>query len=685
MTELPLPPPLPVPDLAERLLDLAASVLEVGRIDGRGTPAIDEGPPLARAAAAAPGWGMAALGTADLPGDLLPWLQVGRVAVADSTTGPVAVALVRLGVVRVWREGRRQDLSTVAFLGGRVAGVQSRWLLFEVAEPRALLAAMPGAPATPWRRLFHLLRAEREDVTLVVVYGAAAGLLALAVPLMAQVLTNTIAFGAFQQPVLALAFGLFLCLAVAACLRAAQHFAVELLERRLLVRTADDISRRLDRVKLEKLDEYHGPELVNRFFDVFNAQKALGVLLLDGVAAALQGLAGLVLLGLYHPALLSFDLVLIALAVGLLFAPVRRGQQTAIEESNSKYALASWLQEVARTPGVHRLGGAALNRPRTAALSRRWLAARADHFRVHFAQFGGALALQAAASAVLLGLGGWLVVAGQLSLGQLVAAELVVASLLAALAKFAEKLESVYDLLAALDKVGKLVDLPMAPLGSEEGLAPEKAARLDLRAVQVDAAGASWTMSLGAGQRGALVVRDPDARRRLAEAVCGLRAPASGWLAYDGMHLGMNSPSTSDEGVMLLRAEDLVGGTLRDNLTLGRLDRAPREVEEALRAVGVLDRARPLDLDAELRPGGRPVSAGLAARLLAARAILGRPRLLVVDALLDDLDDTDREAVRAALEGLGGRSTVLVLTGDLAVASSVRSDSTPGAGSGGAA
>ena len=58
-------------------------------------------------------------------------------------------------------------------------------------------------------------------------------------------------------------------------------------------------------------------------------------------------------------------------------------------------------------------------------------------------------------------LGGWLVVAGQLTLGQLVASELIITAIVAAVAKLGKQIESFYDLMAATDKLGVLLDLPL--------------------------------------------------------------------------------------------------------------------------------------------------------------------------------------------------------------------------------
>ena len=374
--------------------------------------------------------------------------------------------------VEVWEpaaDDERRPLSWRDFvrrLGEGDAERPRSWLLAEPAAPAGDLIGTPGAELGAFARLWSLLRNERKDLWVVAIYAAAIGVLGLAVPVVVQVLVNTVAFGALLIPILVLSFILFLALAFAAVLRGFKRYVVEILQRRVFVRMVADLAWRLPRVRVSAFDRQHGPELLNRFFDVLTVQKAASSILVDGVSAVIQAVVGLLLLAVYHPALLGFDVFLLLAIVVLLIGLGRRGPATAITESKVKYQVAGWLEEVAAHPGVFKLaGGAELAVQRADEISHRYLDARESHFKVFFRQYMGTLGLQVVAASGLLGLGGWLVVERQLSLGQLVAAELVVASVLAAYAKFADKLETFYDLLAGLDKLGTLIDLPLESQG----------------------------------------------------------------------------------------------------------------------------------------------------------------------------------------------------------------------------
>ncbi len=189
--------------------------------------------------------------------------------------------------------------------------------------------------ATPLRRVRQLLDLDREDIVVVIVYGVALGLLSLAVPIAVQSLVNTVAFGSLIQPLVVLTVLLAIALTGAAVLRALQIRIAEMLQRRLFVRIVAEIGSRLPRVSAETLRDRNGPELLNRFFDVFTTQKSVTSLLLGGVDAVLIALVGLVVLAFYHPALLAFDLVLI-LGATFVLVPLGRGERARASLSRKR-------------------------------------------------------------------------------------------------------------------------------------------------------------------------------------------------------------------------------------------------------------------------------------------------------------------------------------------------------------
>jgi len=106
---------------------------------------------------------------------------------------------------------------------------------------------------------------------------------------------------------------MFAFLFVAAVLRALQTFVAECLQRRLFVRTADDFARHFARAEMEAFDGRNPTDIVNRFFEVSTVQKSMASLLVDGVGVVMITIVGLAVLAFYHPYLLTFAAVMVAL------------------------------------------------------------------------------------------------------------------------------------------------------------------------------------------------------------------------------------------------------------------------------------------------------------------------------------------------------------------------------------
>jgi len=521
----------------------------------------------------------------------------------------------------------------------------------------------------PFVRLKQWLQLESEDAWVVVIYTAATGLISLVVPIAVQAVVNTIAFGTLLQPLAVLTILVFAALLAVAWLSGYRQYVVEMIQRRVFVRLAGDVADKLVRVEPKAFDRYHGPELVNRFLEVVTVQKAGATLLLDGLTVAVQTLIGMILLAVYHPFLLAFD-VLLALSLFVVLVPMGSGAvPTAVKESKAKYNLLAWLEELARHQiAVKSRAGLALALERTNELVKDYLHYRAAHFRVLIRQIVGSFVLQAFASATLLGVGGWLVIDRQMTLGQLVAAELVVALVTSGITKFGKHLELFYDLMASLDKLGYLTDLPKE---REDGEAfPRKNGAASVRLISATVvAGDSIpllrdvTVEAGAGERIGLLGSTGSGKSTLLDVLYGLRQPGRGRVEIDNRdYRELNLGDLRDQ-IALVREPQIFEGTVVENLRLGREDLTTDRARKALEEVGLLEHIlkMPNGIYTTLSTGGAPLSAGQAVQLELARAVAHEPRVLVLDECLDWLEDLpERGRLLDLVFGPRDRWTVIV-------------------------
>ncbi|MEZ4333823.1 MAG: ABC transporter ATP-binding protein [Myxococcota bacterium] len=526
------------------------------------------------------------------------------------------------------------------------------------------------AGPSPFERLLTLLRPDRSDLWAIVAYAAAIGGISLATPIAVQQLVNSIAFGGLVQPVVVLALLLLAALAVSAVLSAVQSWVTELIQQRIFVRVVIDVADRLPRVQARAFDRHHGPELVNRVFDVVTVQKSLSMLLLEGTSLVLQTGAGLLILSFYHPLMLAFSGLLVAGIFVVVVVLGRRAVPTAIAESKAKYDAVGWLQELARHPSTFRdAEQRRFARQHADTLVASWVGARSAHFRIVLRQLIGALALQGVASSALLALGGMLVVQGQLTLGQLVASELIITLIVSTVAKFGKQLEKYYDLLAAMDKLSVVFDLPLERDGGTELPPAEGPAGLEVAGVRFGYGAHpvlhDLDLRIEPGDRVALEGPPGSGKSSLLDLLFGLRPPSSGHLAIDGRDYRDLSLESLRQSVALVRRSETFAGTVRENLRVGRRGFDDAEMLRALEAVGLVEvmRQLPQGLDTRLSTDGRPLSQVQLARLMIARAMLSRPRVLLLDRVFEDLDPQARERIGDVVFADDAPWTTLVVTG----------------------
>ena len=501
---------------------------------------------------------------------------------------------------------------------------------------------------TPLQRLWKLLLSDKKDLAVLLVYTLVTGLVSLAIPLAAQALVNTIAAGIFLQPLIVLSLLVLGGLLFAAVLRMLKFCLVENLQRRIFARITLLLSERIPSIKSSALNTEYMPELINRFFDVMTVQKSWAKLLLEGPAALLQVSIGLILMAFYSPFLLGFDLIIIVFIIFAVSVLGIGGLKTSINESVLKYKVAEWLEDMGRcqtslkTNGfkdflVKRSDGLVLN----------YLRVRGEHFAVLFRQAFGTYLFQAVGSAGILAIGGWLVINRQLTLGQLVAAELVILNVLSALEKLIRNCDTFYDLLTGLDKVGHISDLPVEREtgldlpGGNDGLSVD-CIKLHFAYEGRSEILCGLNLSIDRGQRASLVGASGAGKTTLASLLCGLQEASHGTVEIGGHDVrDLNLKSLRRQVGFVGDANEIFEGTIEENISLGRPTVSHQDVRWAIDTAQLSDELvrLPDGLNTVLVSGGRNLSRGQVQRVLIARAIAERPRLLILDEAFTGIDE----------------------------------------------
>ncbi|RPD48440.1 ABC transporter ATP-binding protein [Hymenobacter sediminis] len=530
---------------------------------------------------------------------------------------------------------------------------------------------------TPGQRLLRLVSAERRDIVYLYVYAALAGLISLTLPLGVQSVIGFVSSGDVSTSLVVLigfiVFGTFLV----GALQVMQLHLVEYIQQRLFARISFDFAVRLPRVRTESLNGQYLPELVNRLLDTPTLQKGLSTLLVEFTAAAIQILFGLILLSLYHYIFIAFGLLLIFMLALMVRFTGPNGLESSLEESKYKYRVVAWLEDVARTVQTFRHAPRqqmAINR--TDNLVEGYLTARQSHFRVLVTQFWGFVAFKTLITAALLILGCWLLISKQINIGQFVAAEIVIILTISAVEKVLLKLDVVYDALTSLDKIGHVLDLPVLP--ARQGVAlplsdTRAGLRVEVRRLSYSYPGSTKqpvhdvTLTLEPGQHLGLAGFDGSGKTTLLRIMAGLLDDYTGVVAYDGLPL----QDISSEAMGLhvgdnISHQHLFEGTLLQNVTLDQASISPEDVAWALELVGLRDNLYTRSQGLNSRIGiGTPLSDSVRQKLLLARALVRRPRLLLLDTFLPGVEPAERLRILTRLLDPVHPWTVVVASNDV--------------------
>lgn len=519
----------------------------------------------------------------------------------------------------------------------------------------------------PRQRLIDLLSLERKDILLIIILMGGVGFINLAIPISVQALINTVTMGSLMKPLLIISFMLFIFLLLAGLFYVLEIFIVELIQRRIFCRIATDASNKTQGAKYDTADAEDLQELVNRFFEVTSVQKSVATLLTIGVATILQGMVGSIILVFYS----IYFAVVVALVMLIILVIVyvigRKAPLTAIAESHAKFELAAWLETIARNLNTFKFSsGVSLAQERTSQLASEYLEKRSAHFRILIKQYLGGVLIYALGGTAMLALGGTLVIKGQINLGQFVAAELIIFAVLASFLRFIGQLEYYYDLLASLDKVGYIQDLPQEKAPSRE-IAVQRpiklsAVNLGYHYLRHTASQSGISFTLQPGSSLAVLGVAGSGKSSLAALLTGLKQPEQGHVEFNDIVIDQFRLNELRKHIGCVGKPEIIEGNVVENVLIGRDDIPLGTVTQLLSKLGLMPSINQFrdGLDTRLSVNGAPLSTTQVNLLMLARGIVGQPGLLIVDGVLDSLDDADLDRVLPLLLDLPDCSVVIM-------------------------
>lgn len=502
---------------------------------------------------------------------------------------------------------------------------------------------------TPLQRYFKLLLLDKKDVYQIIFYAIFAGLVSLSLPLGIQAIINFIQSGRVTVSWVVLVVFVVIGVALVGILSLMQLRITENLQQKIFVRSSFEFAARLPRIKFEELYDSYPPELANRFFDTMTIQKGTSKLLIDFSAALLQILFGIILLSFYHPYFIMLGFLLLVLLYLIFKYSYFIGLENSLKVSKYKYKVAGWLQEMARNNYSFRK-----ERNYDFALQKNdkfaseYLNYRESLFNVLKRQFSHLIVFKIIITASLLSIGGYLVISQEMNIGQFVAAEIIILLVINSVEKIILGLETLYDVLTAVEKIGLVTDLTMEEDTNYEANKCFHAITLTTESLSIQFPGSAKkildniNLKIDQGERVFIEGKNGSGKTTLIRILSGLLQSSEGaFYINDDTFRKINLKQYRSQIGNIIHSETPFEGSILDNIIFNNPDCSDEDLKWALDGVQLTTyiKSLPKGLETQIFPEGQQLSSSNAQKILLARSIINKPKVLFYEDPTDAMDE----------------------------------------------
>jgi ABC-type bacteriocin/lantibiotic exporter with double-glycine peptidase domain len=507
------------------------------------------------------------------------------------------------------------------------------------------------------KRFFRLLELDRKDIGYIYLYAIFAGIITLSLPLGIQAIINLMVGGEVSSSLFLLIGIISAGIAFNGFLTVMQLTVTETLQRRIFTRSAFEFAWRIPRLKLEALSGIYPPELINRFFDTITVQKGIPKILIDFSTALLQIVFGVILLSLYHPFFVFFGLLLLFILFFIFRFTVKRGLQTSLTESKYKYQVAHWLEELGRAMNIFKLSGTS-NLPvrRTDELVGSYLDARKNHFKVLLIQYGSVVLFKTLITAILLTLGSVLVIQNKISIGQFVAAEIIVILIMNSAEKLILSMENIYDVLTGLEKIGFVADLP---LEQSKGIHLDKIQSQQGIEIELDGVTFKYqdssqptlkniSLHIKPGEKICISGFNGSGKSTLTKLLGGLYTSYEGMITFNSIPLkNIHLDSLRKEIGTLSSQDEIFNSTILENISLGNTEVSFQTILNTAKEIDLHNYINQLPdgYNTMLIANGLNIPRSMRTKIILARTLIFQPEILLLDNFMPRLERREKQLI----------------------------------------
>lgn len=532
----------------------------------------------------------------------------------------------------------------------------------------------------PVKRFFKLLSLDKKDLTRVYVFALMSGGIALTLPLAIQGIISQIMAAQVATSLYVLIALVCLATVFSGIFQVMQLRILEDIQRRIFTRTSFEFAYKIPRFRIENFSSEYPPELINRFFDIFLVEKNLPKIILDLSVSIISIMLGLVLLSFYHPFFVFFGFMLLGFLYIVFRYTGERGFTTKMKESSYKYKLAGWLEELGRSLVTFKIA----NEPNVSLYKADkiigdYLDVREKHFGVLLTQYGMAITFKVLIITGLLIMGAYLVILQEINLGQFVAAEIIIFIVISAVERLIYTLRSVYEVLVGMEKISQVLSLPIeSEIGInfkdvDTGLGISlKTQNLNYYTFNKSAKALSnLNLNITSGERVCVVGKNGSGKSTLVHLISGIYCDYTGSLSFNDIPAQNYEVSSLRSKIgCCFYPEDIFAGTITENIILGNND-LYQSMVHCLESLGLMEfiNSLPAGFDTIMYPENRRYPKSVIKKIILARNIIKQPRLLILDDLLMQIQQEERQKLIEYLVDKKHNWTVILISNEINIAS----------------
>lgn len=522
-------------------------------------------------------------------------------------------------------------------------------------------------------RLFQLAKLDKAEISSIYFYAILSGIAQLSVPVGIQAIIGFVMGATMVTSIFVLITLVVLGVLVIGILQMSQMKIIEKIQQKIFTRYAFDIAERLPRIDLLKTDTYYLPEKVNRFLDTITVQKGWAKLLLDLPTVFIQIVFGLILLSLYHPLFIVFGIILILIVALIMYVTGNKGLNTSIEESNYKYSVIAWLQEMARVILTFKYSqGSHLNLRKTDTLVSNYLQARTKHFNVLMFQYQMLVGFKVLITLSMLSIGTFLLLSQKLNIGEFIAAEIVILTIISAVEKLIARLDTIYDVLTSLQKLSDLTECEVEQSGSISLQSVKSGVDIELQHVAFTYPNGKIVLrdiNLSIPKNSITVIQNKEGtgKTTLLKIISGNITKYEGTITINSIPVQNYSlESIRHNSSFMINQQDIFAASAWDNISMGHMQVSREDVLSLANEMGIdtVFNSLPMGMDTYLDPAGKRSNTTLIKSILLLRTFCGSPSLVLLEDPISGFDIATQEKIIQYIHAYSKQATILIASED---------------------